>query len=114
MITLTDESSTPLRDEQRLLPFGLWLRRTSVDELLTLWNVLCGHMSLVGPRPLLVQYLPLCSRPRARRHEVRLGITGLAQMNGRNIFPGNDTTLHLKHWMSIFMAIGSLADSNMW
>lgn len=73
-----------LPDEQRLTPFGRWLRLTSLDELPELWNVLRGDMSLVGPRPLLMEYLPLYSPRQARRHEVRPGITGWAQVNGRN------------------------------
>lgn len=68
----------------RLTPFGRWLRSTSLDELPELWNVLKGDMSLVGPRPLLMEYLPLYSPEQARRHEVRPGITGWAQVNGRN------------------------------
>ncbi len=74
----------PLPDEDRLTRFGRLLRMTSIDELPTLWNVLIGDMSLVGPRPLLVEYLPLYSKEQARRHEVRPGITGWAQVNGRN------------------------------
>jgi lipopolysaccharide/colanic/teichoic acid biosynthesis glycosyltransferase len=74
----------PLSDEERLTPFGRWLRATSLDELPELWNVLKGDMSLVGPRPLLMEYLPLYSPDQARRHEVRPGLTGWAQINGRN------------------------------
>ncbi len=74
----------PLPDAERMTPFGRWLRATSLDELPELWNVLKGDMSLVGPRPLLMEYLPLYSSEQARRHEVRPGVTGWAQINGRN------------------------------
>jgi lipopolysaccharide/colanic/teichoic acid biosynthesis glycosyltransferase len=74
----------PLPDAERLTRFGRLLRRTSLDELPQLWNVLRGDMSLVGPRPLLTQYLPLYTPEQARRHEVRPGLTGLAQVGGRN------------------------------
>ena len=74
-----------LPDEARLKPFGRWLRSTSLDELPALLNVLRGDMSLVGPRPLLVEYLPLYSDIQRRRHEVRPGVTGLAQIKGRNL-----------------------------
>jgi len=73
-----------LPDDQRLVPFGRFLRSTSLDELPELINVLKGEMSLVGPRPLLMEYLPLYSPRQARRHEVRPGVTGWAQINGRN------------------------------
>jgi len=73
-----------LADAERLTAFGRFLRSTSLDELPELWNVLRGDMSLVGPRPLLMEYLPLYSPEQARRHEVRPGITGWAQVNGRN------------------------------
>ena len=74
----------PLPDSERLTRLGRILRATSIDELPGLWNVLKGDMSLVGPRPLLMEYLPLYSDEQARRHEVRPGITGWAQVNGRN------------------------------
>ena len=73
-----------LPDSQRLTPFGKFLRSTSLDELPELWNVLKGDMSLVGPRPLLMEYLPLYSEDQMRRHEVLPGITGWTQVNGRN------------------------------
>jgi lipopolysaccharide/colanic/teichoic acid biosynthesis glycosyltransferase len=73
-----------LPDDQRLTGFGRWLRATSLDEFPELWNVIKGDMSLVGPRPLLMDYMPLYTPDQARRHEVRPGITGWAQVNGRN------------------------------
>lgn len=79
-----DSHGNLLPDSERLTPFGRFLRSTSLDELPELWNVLKGDMSLVGPRPLLMEYLPLYSADQRRRHEVRPGITGWAQINGRN------------------------------
>jgi sugar O-acyltransferase (sialic acid O-acetyltransferase NeuD family) len=79
-----DENGEPLPDAQRLTPFGKALRAASLDELPELWNILKGDMSLVGPRPLLVQYLPLYDKEQARRHDMRPGLTGHAQVNGRN------------------------------
>jgi len=85
-----DEARGLVTDEQRLTRFGRLLRSTSLDELPSLWNVLRGDMSLVGPRPLLVEYLPLYSKEQARRHEVRPGVTGLAQVSGRNALSWED------------------------
>jgi sugar transferase EpsL len=85
--TMTNECNKDgilLSDEVRLTKFGKFLRSTSMDELPSLWNVLKGDMCIVGPRPLLVEYLPLYSTQQARRHEVKPGITGWAQVNGRN------------------------------
>ncbi|OVZ59862.1 sugar transferase [Pigmentiphaga sp. NML030171] len=80
----TGPDGQPLPDDQRLTSFGKRLRSTSLDELPELWNVLRGDMSLVGPRPLLMEYLPLYDQHQMRRHEVRPGVTGWAQVNGRN------------------------------
>ncbi|WNG30158.1 sugar transferase [Cystobacter fuscus] len=84
MLDALDADGQPLPDEQRLTRVGKFLRATSLDELPQLWNVLRGDMSLVGPRPLLVEYLPRYSAEQARRHDVLPGITGWAQVNGRN------------------------------
>jgi lipopolysaccharide/colanic/teichoic acid biosynthesis glycosyltransferase len=84
MLEAVDGNGKPLPDDVRLTPFGRMLRSTSLDELPGLFNILRGDMSLVGPRPLLVQYLPLYSLEQARRHLVRPGLTGWAQVNGRN------------------------------
>ena len=79
-----DEEGNPLPDSERLTPFGQMLRSTSLDEMPELWNVIKGDMSIVGPRPLLMEYLPLYSPEQAKRHNVRPGMTGHAQVNGRN------------------------------
>ena len=84
MLDAYDEQGNPLPNEQRHTKFGNFLRSTSLDELPELWNVLKGDMSLVGPRPLLTDYLPLYNEEQARRHDVRPGVTGWAQVNGRN------------------------------
>ena len=90
MLDAVDADGNMLPDEQRLTPFGAFLRSTSLDELPELWNVLKGDMSLVGPRPLLMEYLPLYSQEQFRRHEVRPGVTGWAQINGRNAISWED------------------------
>jgi sugar transferase EpsL len=90
MLDACDSSGNPLPDAQRLTRFGQWLRSTSLDELPELVNILRGDMSLVGPRPLLMQYLPLYSPEQARRHAVRPGLTGWAQVNGRNALSWED------------------------
>ncbi|WP_303285434.1 sugar transferase [Marinobacter sp. SS8-8] len=84
MLEAVDDQGNMLPDNERLTRFGAVLRSTSLDELPEFWNVLKGDMSLVGPRPLLMEYLPLYSKEQYRRHEVRPGITGWAQVNGRN------------------------------
>ena len=90
MTEARDARGLLLPDAARLTPFGRFLRNTSLDELPELWNVLKGDMSLVGPRPLLMEYLPLYSPEQARRHEVRPGLTGWAQVNGRNALSWED------------------------
>ncbi len=85
-----DSNGEPLADAERMTAFGRMLRASSLDELPSLWNVLKGDMSLVGPRPLLMEYLPLYSPEQARRHEVRPGVTGWAQVNGRNAISWED------------------------
>ena len=84
MLNTTESNGHLLPDQERITPFGSFLRRSSLDEFPELWNVLKGDMSLVGPRPLLMEYLPLYSAKERRRHDMRPGITGWAQVNGRN------------------------------
>ena len=84
MLDAKDKQGNLLPDDERMTPFGVFLRSTSLDELPGLFNVIKGDMSLVGPRPLLVEYIPLYNKVQARRHNVRPGITGWAQVNGRN------------------------------
>ena len=82
-----DLSGNLLSDKDRTTSLGSFLRKTSIDELPSLWNVLKGDMSLVGPRPLLIEYLPLYTKRQAKRHDIKPGITGWAQINGRNNIP---------------------------
>lgn len=90
MLDAVDENGDPLPDDKRITTFGMFLRSTSLDELPSLINVLKGDMSLVGPRPLLVEYLPLYSEEQLRRHDVLPGVTGWAQVNGRNAIGWED------------------------
>ncbi len=102
MLELYDEEGKPLPDGERLTRLGKFLRRTSLDELPELWNVLRGDMSLVGPRPLLMEYLPRYTREQARRHEVKPGLTGWAQVNGRNAISWEEKfkldVWYVDHW----------------
>ncbi|ENU80973.1 hypothetical protein F975_00831 [Acinetobacter sp. ANC 3789] len=107
-----DLKGNPLPDSERLTSFGKMLRSTSLDELPELWNVLKGDMSLVGPRPLLMEYLPLYSVEQAKRHQVRPGITGYAQVNGRNAISWEEKfkldTWYVEHqsfWLDIKILI---------
>lgn len=90
MLNLKDINGINLPDSKRMTKFGSFLRSTSLDELPSLFNVLIGDMSLVGPRPLLVEYLPLYNNEQSRRHDVKPGITGWAQVNGRNTLSWED------------------------
>lgn len=92
-----DEQGNPLPDSERLTPFGKMLRSTSLDEMPELWNVIKGDMSIVGPRPLLMEYLPLYSPEQIKRHDVRPGMTGHAQVNGRNTI-GWEEKFQLDTW----------------
>ena len=116
-----DLDGQPLPDNKRLTKFGQLLRKTSLDELPQLWNVLKGDLSFIGPRPLLMEYLPLYNQEQARRHEVRPGITGWAQVNGRNAISweqkfaldvwyvdNRSLRLNLKIlWLTFFKVIGA-------
>lgn len=118
MRTATDRGGKLLPEEKRLFPLGRFLRRFSLDELPELFNILRGEMSLVGPRPLLVEYLPLYSPQQARRHEVLPGLTGWAQVNGRNALTWEDKfkldVWYVDNWSFgldvkiIFMTIGKV------
>lgn len=102
MRDVRDASGRPLSDQERLTPLGRWLRSTSLDELPELWNVLKGDMSLVGPRPLLMSYLDRYTPEQARRHEVKPGITGWAQIHGRNALTWEEKfqldVWYVDHW----------------
>ncbi len=107
-----DKHGNPLPDAERLTPWGRFLRSTSLDELPELFNVLRGEMSLVGPRPLLVEYLPRYTPEQARRHEVLPGITGWAQINGRNALTWEEKfrldVWYVDHW-SLWLDVKILA-----
>ena len=104
----SDPARGLVTDDERMTPFGAKLRSTSLDELPTLWNVVKGDMSLVGPRPLLMRYLPRYTQQQARRHDVRPGLTGLAQVNGRNALSWADKFLLDVEYVDSASLIGDL------
>ena len=110
-----DSKGQPLPDEERQTKVGRFLRSTSIDELPELFNILIGQMSLIGPRPLLMEYLPLYSKEQMRRHEVRPGLTGLAQVNGRNALSWEDRLAYdieyvdnVSLWLDVKIVIKSI------
>jgi lipopolysaccharide/colanic/teichoic acid biosynthesis glycosyltransferase len=116
MRDVRDAGGTLLPDGDRLTRFGRWLRSTSLDELPELWNILRGDMSLVGPRPLLMEYLPLYSPEQARRHDVRPGLTGWAQISGRNTVDWDERFRldlwyvdHMSPWLDLRILLRSVA-----
>ena len=115
MLNTMDSTGKLLIDAERLAPFGAWLRSTSLDELPELWNVLKGDMSLVGPRPLLMEYVPLYTPEQARRLQVRPGITGWAQINGRNAISWEERFAldnwyvdHHSFWLDVKILVGTV------
>ena len=115
MRNIVDSKGQPLPDEERLTKVGRFLRSTSIDELPELFNIFIGQMSLIGPRPLLMEYLPLYSKEQMRRHEVRPGLTGLAQVNGRNALSWEDRLAYdieyvdnVSLWLDVKIVIKSI------
>ena len=104
-----DETGRLLTDAERLTPFGVFLRSSSLDELPELFNILKGDMSIIGPRPLLVQYLPFYTEVERRRHEVRPGLSGLAQINGRNLVEWNQRLAYDVEYVNKITFAGDVA-----